>query len=365
MAMPGDSYEKPFTYLWKDNLLNAVSRGTVPQSRLDDMVARVLTSWYLMNQDAGYPKTRVNLHLGLTPLHQLNVQRSHKDIARAIARDGIVLLKNEAEALPLKSPASLAIIGQDAVVPKLSWCPQQACNKGTLAMGWGSGAVLMPYLVAPLDAIQRRASTATRIVTSTTNDHGPALSAAAAAETAIVFINANSGEGPRTVDGVEGDRPNLDPWFDGNGLVAAAASTKTPVIVVIHSVGPLLLEKILSHKNVVAIVWAGLPGQESGNALADVLYGSVSPSGKLPYTIAKKEADYGTYVVDAAEDSFPEGLFIDYRHFDQAKIEPRFEFGFGLCELLRYPRKDEPNGSSCTDFQISNLQHIPSSTTLT
>lgn len=65
----------------------------------------------------------------------------------------------------------------------------------------------------------------------------------------------------------------------------------------------------------------------------DVLYGDVSPSGKLPYTIAKEEGDYGTAVSGSGVDKFEEGLFVDYRHFDQAGIEPRFEFGFGLCEF--------------------------------
>ena len=105
-------------------------------------------------------------------------------------------------------------------------------------------------------------------------------------------------------------------------------------IVVVHSVGPLILESILSNPNVVAIVWAGIPGQESGNGLVDVLYGSTSPSGKLPYTIAKAVGDYGVTIQTGASDSFAEGLFIDYRHFDKAGIAPRYEFGFGLCTLF-------------------------------
>jgi beta-glucosidase len=90
------------------------------------------------------------------------------------------------------------------------------------------------------------------------------------------------------------------------------------------------LETILALPSVKAIVWAGLPGQESGNALVDVLYGAVSPSGKLPYTIAKAAGDYGATWNDAQVDDFTEGLFIDYRHFDQNGITPRYEFGYGL-----------------------------------
>ena len=108
-----------------------------------------------------------------------------------------------------------------------------------------------------------------------------------------MFINADAGEGYITVEGAPGDRLNLDPWHNGNALVTAVANVGKPTIVVVHSVGPLILETILALPSVVAVVWAGLPGQESGNALVDVLYGSTSPSGKLPYTIAKNTNDYG------------------------------------------------------------------------
>jgi beta-glucosidase len=90
------------------------------------------------------------------------------------------------------------------------------------------------------------------------------------------------------------------------------------------------LETILALPNVVAVVWAGIPGQESGNGLVDILYGSPAPSGKLPFTIAKLTTDYNTALVSASADDYPEGLFIDYRHFDESGIVPRYEFGFGL-----------------------------------
>lgn len=100
----------------------------------------------------------------------------------------------------------------------------------------------------------------------------------------------------------------------------------------IHSTGPILLEAFADLANVKAIVWAGLPGQESGNALVDVLYGEVSPSGKLPFTIAKKASDYGTSI-QSTTDNFSEGLYIDYRAFDKKSITPRYEFGYGICKL--------------------------------
>lgn len=309
------------------------SSNAVPQSRLDDMATRVLASWYYLGQDTGYPEVNVSSWTGGTG--GPDVQGTHKTVARAIARDSIVLLKNTARALPLNKPASIALIGQDAIANPdgIDSCPDRGCDIGTLAMGWGSGTAQFPYLVAPYDAISAQAQTdGTTIKLSNTDDPTQAATAAAAAEYAMVFINADSGEEYITVEGNVGDRQNLDPWHAGNELVKAVAAVNNRTIVVIHSVGPLVLESFIELENVVAVVWAGIPGQESGNGLVDVLYGSTSPSGKLPYTIAKAEADYGTTITAAASDSYAEGLYIDYRHFDQANISPRFEFGFGLCK---------------------------------
>ena len=292
--MPGDNFGDN-NFLWGTALQNAVSSGSVPQSRLDDMAKRVLAAWYFVGQDVNYPRVT-----GWTSWNGgkggPNVQGDHKNIARAIARDGIVLLKNTNGALPLKKPASLAIIGSDAIANPSgpNACVDRGCNTGTLAMGWGSGTADFPYLVAPLDAIKTQAAKdGTTIVTSTTDTASSGASAAQSASTAIVFINANAGEGYITVEGAAGDRLNLDPWHNGNALVTAVANVGKPTIVVIHSVGPLILETILALPSVVAVVWAGIPGQESGNGLVDVLYGSTSPNGKLPYTIAKSVGDYG------------------------------------------------------------------------
>ena len=189
------------------------------------------------------------------------------------------------------------------------------------------------YLVAPLDALKTRtAKDNTTLVTSTTDSNSSAATAASAAATAIVFITSDSGEGYINVEGAQGDRLNLDPWHSGNDLVAAVAGVNNKTIVVLNSVGPVILEPILALPNVVAVVWAGIAGEESGNGLVDILYGSKSPSGKLPYTIAKQASDYGTSLINGGDDNYPEGLYIDYRHFDQANITPRYEFGFGLCK---------------------------------
>jgi beta-glucosidase len=159
--MPGDNFGDN-KFLWGTNLLNAVSSyvslslsllspipshhttkltfhpphsGQVPQSRLDDMARRILASWYLLGQDSNYPSvtgwTSWNGGVGGP-----NVQGSHKTVARAVARDGIVLLKNTNNSLPLKKPASLAIVGLDSITNPNgpNSCTDRGCDQGTLAM---------------------------------------------------------------------------------------------------------------------------------------------------------------------------------------------------------------------------------------
>ncbi|KAJ8061602.1 hypothetical protein OCU04_009408 [Sclerotinia nivalis] len=372
MAMPGDNFGDN-NFLWGNNLLNAVNAGTVPQTRLDDMALRILAAWYFLGQDTNYPVvtgwSSWNGGVGGP-----NVSSNHNTVARAIARDGIVLLKNTNNALPLKKLASLAIIGQDAIVNPAgaNSCTDRGCDTGTLAMGWGSGTADFSYLVAPYDAIKAQAAAdGTTVTLSNTDSTSTGASVASAAAAAIVFINSDSGEGYITVEGAAGDRINLDPWHNGNSLVSAVAAVNKNTIVVIHSVGPLILESILALPNVVAIIWAGLPGQESGNALVDILYGSVSPSGKLPYTIAKSQADYGTAIANG-DDDYSEGLFIDYRHLDQAGLTPRYEFGYGLSystfsysNLVLSSISSSPGNSALLPGGKSNLFDIIATISIT
>ncbi|OAQ57427.2 beta-glucosidase [Pochonia chlamydosporia 170] len=333
-ALSGLDMASPRYGLWGANLTTAVSTGKVPVERLNDMVRRILASWYFLNQDENYPPVNITAA----------VRGSHEENVRAVARDGIVLLRNKGNILPLSKPSSLAVIGS-ASVPNpdgYNSCGERACNKGALGMGWGSGTADYPYFVSPHDAIKQRASgEGTTVILSATDDPVEGAKAAQGKDAAIVVITSDSGEEYITVEGNHGDRNNLDPWHQGNELVTAVAAENPNTIVVIHSVGPIILEKILDSPGVKAIVWAGLPSSESGNALVDILYGETSPSGKLPYTIARNESDYPAMIVTTDNDDFVEGLYIDYRHFDAKEIVPRYEFGYGL---------------SYTSFDYSNIQ---------
>ena len=209
----------------------------------------------------------------------------------------------------------------------------------SLAVGWGSGSTEFEYLVSPLEAIQKYAATYGGAVSSllVNNRTAEMKVDAAKQDICLAFVNADSGEGHIKWQDMAGDRNNLGTQLGGDEVVLAVAEACKKTVVVVHSVGPIIMEKWVPNPMVDAILWAHLPGQESGNSLVDVLSGAVNPSGKLPYTIGKKLEDYGPtagvlYVENGTppQQDFSEGLYIDYRYFDKNNITPRFEFGFGL-----------------------------------
>ncbi|KII90196.1 glycoside hydrolase family 3 protein [Plicaturopsis crispa FD-325 SS-3] len=343
MTMPGDITFNSNTSFFGGNLTAYVQNNTIPESRVDDMATRILGAWYYLHQDnSSYPNVSFNAFLPddeATNGH-VDVQADHYKLVREMGAASTVLLKNERGALPLSSPRSLVLIGSDAGPGKQG--PNEFSDQGgvdgILAMGWGSGSANFTYLISPLEAIQARARADRTSVFWSLDDNnlGAAASLATGKSAAIVFVQSDSGEQYITVDGNEGDRNNLTAWHDGDQLIQTVAATNNNTIVVVHSVGPLILEPWIEHPNVTAVLWAGLPGQEAGNSVTDVLYGDWNPTGRLPYTIAKQAEDYGTEVIfggtanEIISIPYNEGLSIDYRHFDQNNITPRFEFGYGL-----------------------------------
>ena len=362
MALPGDGARSNYGSYWGGALTEAILNGTIPQWRLDDMVVRIMSAFYKVGRDgkrvpinySSWVNTTTGYRyfaskMGNTTVNQhVDVQDDHSELIREIGAKGTALLKNN-NTLPLKRPLSIAIVGEDAQDNPggPNACVDRICNTGTLAMGWGSATAKFPYLVAPATALQARAEVDDTAFTNVKSNYDldAARVAARNASVAIVFANANGGEGYVTLDGNFGDRKNLTLWNNGDELISAVASVNSKTVVVIHSVGPVLIDHIKRNPNVTAILWAVLPGQESGNSLVDVLYGAVNPQGRTPFTWGKKAGDWGITTLTNAttqmpDQDFDEGVFIDYRYFDREGIEPSWEFGFGL---------------SYTDFKYSSL----------
>ncbi|CAG8958507.1 hypothetical protein HYFRA_00009822 [Hymenoscyphus fraxineus] len=352
MAMPGDG-SVPFFGLayWAHELTKSVLNSTVPLERLNDMATRVVATWYKLGQDKDFPLPNfsANTHDRVAKCYPaalsgpdcvvnqyVNVQGDHKNVAREVSREAITLLKNDNKTLPLSTSAVLKIFGSSAQnnPDGPNACSQRNCNKGVLGMGWGSGTADYPYLDAPIDAIKRKTSQ----VEYHSSDDFPSGLTAAIGDIAIVFITSDSGENQHTVEGNAGDRNSegLLAWHNGDALVKAAAEKYANVIVVVHTVGPIIMEPWIDLPSVKSVVVAHLPGQEAGDSLTDILFGDYSPSGHLPYSITKKEDDYPSSVslkgfqFFQVQDTFEEGLYIDYRYLNKHSITPRFPFGHGL-----------------------------------
>ena len=282
----------------------------------------------------------------------VDVRGEHAALIRNIGARSTVLLKNVNNALPLSKPKFLAVIGEDAGSAKYgpNGCSDRGCDNGTLGMAWGSGSANFPYLISPDTALQNQALADGTVYQSITDNYAATQIQALVSQadaTTIVFVNADSGEGYINIDGNEGDRQNLTLWNSGDELIKNVSALCNNTIVVIHSTGPTLVTDWYSSPNITAILWAGIPGQESGNSITDVLYGKINPAARSPFSWGPTRESYGTDLLyepnngmDAPQDDFLEGIFIDYRSFDLHNITPIYEFGFGL---------------SYTTFEYSNL----------
>jgi beta-glucosidase-like glycosyl hydrolase len=300
MTMPGNIQSDGTDKYFGNRLVKAVKDGKIKKERLEDMAVRIVGAWFALGQHEGYPEVNFDAFSpnGTVNKH-IDVQSDHHKLIRKIGAASTVLLKNKNTALPLVRPQSIALIGS-AAGPSLKGpnaYPDRAGLDGVLGQGWGSGTADYPYLISPLEAIQTHARQDHTSLSWFLQDYDiqAAGHAALNKEVAIVFIAATAGEEYLTVDGNVGDRKNLTAWHQGDKLVKAVAAHNANTIVVVQSVGPILMPWV-EHENVTAIIWAGTPGQEAGNSLADVLYGDWNPSGRLPFTIAKHERDYHTRI---------------------------------------------------------------------
>ncbi|KAK8203779.1 glycoside hydrolase family 3 protein [Phyllosticta capitalensis] len=340
------------------NLTKAVENGTVAESRVDDMAKRVMTPFYLLGQDEGFPG--VDASSGAYPMNNqfepesdwleswtaagaintesnVDVRSNHSKLIRELGAAGMVLIKNNG-ALPLSKPKDIAVVGNAAGdVQNGLYYHDVNYEPGVLPVGGGSGSARFENVVAPLEAIKARAKADgthvqyilnnTRLVTP----GGFHDMIYPVPEACLVFVKAWASEGA--------DRDSLELDWQGNEVVEQVAQNCSNTIVITNSGGQNVIPWH-SHPNVTAILLAHFPGEEFGNSVVDVLYGDVNPSGRLPYTLAEKESDYyfanitssvsNPNDTNAWQADFTERLLIDYRHFDYYNLSVPYEFGFGL-----------------------------------
>lgn len=322
-----------------DTLVTLVENGTVDVALIDKKVRRLLRTMYRVNAFEGREGGAYN-----TPEHQ--------QTARQIADEAIVLLKNEG-ILPLvaEETKTLAVIGANA-------------NHKHAGAG-GSSQVKAFYEVTMLEGLQNLMGNkavvtfAEGYTISKENKSDAALIAAAveqvkAADAAIFvggWIHGWSDEwNDNAYDAEAQDKESMDLPFGQDELIRAVLAANPNTIIVMMGGGPVDMRKWQGDAK--AIIQAWYPGMEGGNALADILFGNVNPSGKLPMTFPVKLADSPAHKLSpgdfgAMQQNYQEGIFVGYRYFDTYEVAPAFAFGHGLSYTtfaysdLKVEKKDE------------------------
>jgi len=321
--------DKPYdNYYLAKPYLDGLKSGKYPMATIDDKVRRNLRVMFLTHAfDPPTDTGSIN-----TPAHQAT--------ARRVAEEGIVLLKNDHDTLPLDAGkiGSLAIIGENAVTE--------------FAHGGGSAAIKSFYEITPLAGIVRRAGGKMNVVFSMgySHDHPSpdladrAVKAVAQVDAVIIVAGLNHS---KYLDTEGSDRKDLSLPYGQDELIRRVVKANPKTIVVMISGAAVDMNAWLDQTP--AIVQAWYPGMEGGNALAAILFGDVNPSGKLPATFPKRLADspahaLGNFPGIFGTEHYQEGVLVGYRWFDTKQIEPLFPFGHGL---------------SYTQFAYSNLKLAP------
>lgn len=270
------------------------------------------------------------------------VSQGHIMAGREIAEEGIVLLQNKSNTLPidLTQVKKIAVIGENAIK--------------MMTVGGGSTSLKAKYEVTPLDGITKRMGSDARIVYArgyvgdTLGSYDGVISgqnlsdnrsqeeltneAILAAKDAdyVIFIGGLNKSEHQDCEG--GDRLGLGLPYDQDKLIEALSGVNKNLVVVLISGNAMAMPWV---NDVPAIVESWYLGSEAGNALAAVLVGDVNPSGKLPFTFPKKLEDnsahsIGEFPGSDGQVNYKEGIFVGYRWQEKQKIEPLFCFGHGL-----------------------------------
>jgi beta-glucosidase len=247
-------------------------------------------------------------------------------VARTIAEQSAVLLKNTGKQLPLSATGlkSIAVIGPYA----------SAAHTG----GNGSSKVTPLYTVSPVQGIKNVVGSGVSVKLNDGSSTSSAAAAAKAADVAIVMVGNRDHEG--------GDRSNIGLGSNQDALISAVVAANPHTVVVLKTGGPVLMPWL---SKVPAVLEAWYPGEEDGNAVARLLFGIVNPSGKLTMSFPKSERDTpantaAQYPGVSGTVHYTEGLQVGYRWYDAHNNAPLFPFGFGL---------------SYTSFSFANLS-VPS-----
>jgi len=331
-------------FMNETNLLPAIQAGQATESVIDDKVRRILRTIIA----AGFldrPQLRADIPLD---------DPTNDAVALAGARESIVLLKNQRHILPLDSSKikTIAVLGPNSDL--------------AVYCGGGSAFTRVFHAVTISEGIQQIAGDSIKILNSNQPQDAPRLASQADVAVVCVGFNQRPVNGRRTPQGTyegEGHDRSFDLPDGQADLIRAVAAANPHTIVVINSGGGVAWDGWLDK--VPSVLQAWYSGQESGRAVAEILFGQVNPSGKLPATFERRAQDNPTYpyyhINDGHKTPYGEGIFVGYRGYDQNKTKPQFCFGFGLSyTAFKYSKIDvEPkqipaNGTVTVSVKVKN-----------
>lgn len=283
-------------------LMEAVESGVLSQEDLDTSVERILKMVfdYAENKREGVA---------------FQYERDHQ-MARRMAAESMVLLKNEGGLLPISKEKKVAFLGKFAEQPRFQ--------------GGGSSHVTCYQVTGAVEAAQGLNITYAQGYPIDTQEPdealiGEAVRAAQAADCAVLFIG--------ITDAMESegfDRRDMNIPACQQKLVEEVAKVQKNTVVVVHCGGPIVMPWL---QDVKAVLYAYLGGEAVGSAVVDILFGDVNPSGKLAETFPVRLEDNPSYLYYFGEEDrteYREGIFVGYRYYDKKDLEVLFPFGHGL-----------------------------------
>ncbi|MBK0384140.1 glycoside hydrolase family 3 C-terminal domain-containing protein [Pedobacter sp. SD-b] len=312
-------------FFMADSALNLIKEGKVPIAVIDEKVTRILRLMFDIKMIGSNDR----------PVGVYN-SPEHQQVALKVAEEGIVLLKNNQNLLPLnKSIKSIAVIGENAAREN--------------AMGGGSSQVKAKYEITPLQGLKNLLGTNTNITYARgykidkkqkADDEliAEAVKAAKNADVAIVYCGWTHGYdynqwGDNAFDAEGVDKPNMNMPFEQDKLLTAVLAANPKTIIVLMGGGPVDMSKWINQAP--AIIQGWYPGMEGGNALAKIIFGDVNPSGKLPMTFPKVLEDVPAHKLGEFHGTngivnYKDDIFVGYRYYETFNVKPQFAFGHGL-----------------------------------
>jgi beta-glucosidase len=313
----GLDVEMPWSKFYGKKLKKAVENGLVPMELIDDAVIRVI-------------KTILKFTTKIDPENydeDIIGCEEHVNIAQIAAEKSMVLLKNEKDILPLDIDElkSLAIIGPLADLKNIG--------------DHGSSNVRQSNIITPLQGFKNSVGEKVKLTYTDGSDLESAKEISSSADAVILIVGYTYKDEGEWIPQfkVGGDRDSLTLHKKDIELIKTISKINPNTIVTLIGGSAIMMEDWKDEVSAILISWYS--GMQGGNALANIIFGKVNPSGKLPFTIPKNASDLPFF--DKNADEIEYGYYHGYTKFDKEGLEPAFPFGFGL---------------SYTQFKYDNLQ---------